>query len=290
MARRRGRQGILSGPHRPRSTPGHGPGPRPSWATDEIWNAIQGAWQQAPGGFTPFKAPTRPPTGTYDPVLDAQEGAANRGLADLVMDTETDRTRSASDLGLARSEIERQAGYATQDFNTQEADVRRNTALTGQVQAGQARAQGVRGGGVLAAALVRQQNQARAIAPIDTGRARLAQNVQQQMGQLDLGYARHGEDVTQNLTRAERENTQFGLDTSAQRFFQATQTGWDAPTAPANEHTKRGVTYRVRGEGPGRKYRLPNGTVLGRQDWVNMWRRRRAGNPFPTGYGIGGAS
>jgi hypothetical protein len=202
--------------------------------------------------FQPFKAPTTPPTGTYDPALDAQVEASKRGLADLVMDTDTNRSRLASDYGLAVAGIQRQ------------------TQLTGQQQAGQQRAQGIRGGGVLAAAMVRAENQQRAIDP------------------LSLNYARQNEDMTTGLSRAQRENTQFGLDVTAQRFFQATQSGWKAPTAPKNEKTKNGVTYRVRGEGPGRKYTLPSGRVLGRQEWVNMWRKRRASGAFPAGYGIGG--
>lgn len=244
--------------------------------------------RRAQRAFTPFVAPTSPPTGTYDPVLDANERAAGRGLKDLVMDTETARTRSASDLGLGLGEIDRQAGYAREDFARSEADVRRTSALTGQVQAGQQRAQGIRGGGVLAAALVRAGNQQRAIDPINVGRTRLAENVTQQKDALNLGYTRQGEDFTTQLERAGRENTEFGLDTTAQRFFQATQSGWQAPTAPANEKKKAGVTYRVKGEGPGRTYTLPNGRQVGRQDWVNMWRRRRATGAFPAGFGIGG--
>jgi len=53
-----------------------------------------------PGGM---KAPTqttimRPPPGTYDPALDAQERAANRGLDDLILDTGTTRDRNLEDL------------------------------------------------------------------------------------------------------------------------------------------------------------------------------------------------
>lgn len=245
----------------------------------------QGARPRALHPFTPFVAPTKPPTGTYDPALDASERATGRGLADLVMDTETGRTRSASDLALGLGEIDRQARYQTADFASQEADIHRTTQLTGQVQAGQQRAAGVRGGGVLAAALVRAGNEQRAIDPINVGRTRLAENVTQQKDALNLGYTRHGEDLTTGLLRGQRENTAFGLDTTAERFFQAQQSGWMAPTAPGNEKTKGGVTYRVKGEGPGRVYTLPNGRQVGRQEWVNMWRARRAGSPGPPGFG-----
>lgn len=255
-------------------------------------------------GFTPFQAPTRPPTGTYDPVLDQQERATQRGLADLVADTGTNRTRAASDYAIGLGELGRQVGYQRADMNTGlgRAVTDHGNAITGiqrdfrnlgtaqaQVQA----AQGVsRGGTALAAAMKRAENEQLARAPVDlalgryredygTNMGRLTENELFQRGQLGLQYTRYGQDLDKGLERGRREATQFGLDTSESRFHQARQSGWEAPSAPKNEKKKGPLTYRVKGQGPGRKYTLPNGQVLTRDEWVNLWRWRQATGSFP---------
>jgi hypothetical protein len=256
--------------------------------------------------FTPFQAPTRPPTGTYDPVLDAQERASQRGLADLVADTDLNRTRSASDYAVGLGELGRQVGYQRSDMNLglqrTVADhanaiggIQRDFRNLGTAQAQQSAAQGVsRGGTVLAAAMKRAENEAITRAPVDlalgryqqdygTNMQRLTENEQFQRGQLGSQYQRYGEDLTTGLSRARRETTQFGLDTAESRFFQAQQSGWEAPTRPGAEHRRGPVTYRVRGQGPGRKYTLPNGRVLTRDEWVNLWRYRGATGQLPPG-------
>jgi hypothetical protein len=44
-----------------------------------------------------------------------------------------------------------------------------------------------------------------------------------------LGYNRQVTDFGMGLSRAERENSQYGLDLNAQRYFQAAQSGWEPP-------------------------------------------------------------
>jgi hypothetical protein len=48
-------------------------------------------------GFTPFKAPVNPPPGTYDPAIDAQVRAAQRGYGDLGQDYTVGKTRAQDD-------------------------------------------------------------------------------------------------------------------------------------------------------------------------------------------------
>lgn len=229
--------------------------------------------------FTPFKPPARPPTGAYDPALDAQEGAANRGLADLAADIGEGgrlRERAATDYGLGLGEIDRQAGYAGADLDRQSSLVARQYGILQRAQGDQAASAGVeQGGTILAAAKMRAANQGIEQGAIDTNRTRLGENVDQQKGALGVAYRRQGEDFTEQLARATRENTQFDLDLGAERFYQAKLGGYKPPSRPDNEHVRGPVTYRVSGQGPGRKYTLPNGRQVSRDEWVNLWRFRR---------------
>lgn len=261
-------------------------------------------------GFTPFHAPTRPPAGTFDPTIDAQVGATNRGLLDLVQDTEKQGGRNFSDYTLGLADVAREQQRQTADFDTglgrANTDYGTNTQLLGrrytqlgQAQAGAQAAAHLSGGGTgLAAQMARAQNQGVEQGALDTtiqryraddqvNRTRLSENVTQQRSQLGLSYQRSGEDLTTQLGRGQREAAQFGLDAAQQRFFQAAQSGYAAPSAPASEKTKRGVTYRVKGQGTGRKYTLPNGRQMGRDEWVNWWRHRAAagGGGHPVLYG-----
>lgn len=255
--------------------------------------------QRADRMFTPFKTPTRPPAGTYDPALDAQERATGRGLADFLEDTETGRTRATTDYGLGLADIATGERYQTEDMDrgltraredhtSQSGLLSRRYSMLADSQVDQQAAAGVdRGGTVMAALAKRQANQAVDQAPLDSalsrfmeddarGRLRLTEGADRQRGALGLNYSRAGEDFTEGVERAQRENTQFGLDIGEQRFYQATGAGYTPPSAPAGEHSKGGITYRVSGQGPGRKYVLPNGRQVGRDEWVNMWRWRRS--------------
>lgn len=262
---------------------------------------IKAAAGQKQRAFKPFVAPTRPPTGTYDPSLDQQLGASERGLADLMFDTDTQRGRLTSDFGIGMGEVDRQAGYATQDldlgisrtrqdYGIASSELQRQMGLLAGQQAEQQSAVGlVGGGGAQAASVMRGQNQAREQGALNLtlaranesdamARTRLSQNVTAQKGGLGLDFTRGGQDLTTGLLRGQREGAQFAVDLGAQRFYQAKNSGlYTAPTKPANEKSKAGVTYRVRGEGTGRKYTLPSGRQFSRSEWVNTWRQRARG-------------
>lgn len=235
--------------------------------------------RRAKRAFTPFAAPTRPPTGTYDPALDSQERAADRGLTDLVGDIGEGgrlRDRAATDYGLGLAEIDRQSRYGNEDLDRQASLVARQYGILQRAQGDQQAAGGVeQGGTILAAAQARAGNREIEDSAINTNRVRLGENVEQQKGALGVGYRRQGEDFTEQLSRATRENTQFDLDLGEERFYQAKLGGYKPPTRPDNEHVRGPVTYQVNGQGPGRKYTLPDGRQIGRDEWVNLWRFRR---------------
>lgn len=67
-------------------------------------------------GFQPY-APPPIPAGSYDPALDAQVGAAQRGYLDTRQDTETAGTRDTVDYGLGVDAINRGSGRSQADLN-----------------------------------------------------------------------------------------------------------------------------------------------------------------------------
>jgi hypothetical protein len=220
-----------------------------------------------PGRPVPKKkwVPPPPPTGTYDPALDAQRRAASRGLRDTVADTSTANTRDTVDYGLGRDDIFRAQTRGNEDLTTSRdrgyGDVDRQIAvlqrgyqtLAGQ-QAQQFQAHGLAyGGAALQAAAKRQANEAFDQQPLDVARARIGEDFTRQtgrlgedtglqLGRLALDYAppdasnplggRRFQDRGTALTRAKREDTAFGLDVGAEKYFQATQSGWVPPGPP----------------------------------------------------------
>ncbi len=258
---------------------------------------------RAPEGFTPFAVP-KPPPGYYDPALDSQEGAANRGLLDLQQDAGTQDLRDTVDYGLGRDSIFRSQSRGLEDIGSRrqeldtsfsrgqqdlatgsergqqdyqrniEALTRRYAQLGTSQRQQQSRAGVMRGGAMLQAAAKRTANEAIDRQPLDTSFQRF-QADQAQAGQrltedhtfrgglLDRAGTRLGEDTdlslgdlalkmappdennpfggrsfqdrTSTLTRAERENQQFGLDVQGQRGYQAAGAGWTPPKMPGNE-------------------------------------------------------
>jgi hypothetical protein len=195
---------------------------------------------------------TSPPPGTYDPAIDAQVGQANRGLGDYLQDYIRDfgepgtalGGRSGEDLTLGKQDVERGYGRSLTDLLTNRSragedygraveGLNRNFAQLGAAQTQAARAAGVQRGGALAQALAkRAENKRIAREPIDTNFSRFnADSAQAQgrlgedrglaLGALDRGFLRGTDDAANALARAQRENKQFGLDATAQKFYQA---------------------------------------------------------------------
>lgn len=185
--------------------------------------------------FTPWRPPTSPPPGTYDPAFDQQYRSAERGFGDLLGQAGTDvsraqtdyfqgqgditttrdrslagllrmRTRGTEDFGTARTRLGEDHGRATQGNE-------RSYRRLGEGQAQQARAAGVASGGTLAQALrKRTENQAydqfdidrgrdRGMADIGTGERRLGEDVDTQTGYVNADHDRDQGRLTQGFER-----------------------------------------------------------------------------------------
>jgi hypothetical protein len=245
--------------------------------------------------FTPYKPPS-PPSGSYDPALDSQQQAAQRGVLDLRQDLETQGTRALSDYGIGREQLGSSYQQGVQDLQTQQGrasdDYRHNLQLLTrnysnlyESQKEQANQAGViSGGALLQSAAKRQGNYDVQKGELDTGVQRqmqdigtragqLNQDFAAQSGQLGLGLARQGEDRTTQLQRALRENQAFNLDLTGQRAYQAAGSGWSPPGRgqaggmPGNEfvNAATGAHHRVVISGNERLIVDPSGRVISRR-------------------------
>lgn len=235
------------------------------WMYPSTYAALAAAAKKNPGTSVNYIAPTSPPPGSYDPTLDASYDSADRGFRYGLQDTGTADLRGAEDYGFNRDQIVRQRDQTLadmltahtregQDYTTSIGNLQRGYERLGDSQAQNAQAAGVAGGGALAQALQkRTDNQAIDRAPIDTGHTRAQEN-------YDLGVKRTNEGADLNLGRlsllaapASEENptggrdwqdrhltlarqgeelSNFGLDTNASRWYQATASGYSPPPTP----------------------------------------------------------
>lgn len=178
-----------------------------------VRNSIQDGLRRVSQGFVPFQVQA-PPPGLYDPSIDAQVGAGNRGLGDLQQDTNTQNLRDTTDYGLGHDAIMRTYDRGTQDLGVQQGEL--NTArqraaenygqstqdlgtqygrqADAQRQA-QSRAGVTWGSGAMAQALgKRGANQAHDQAGLNTSYARTVQDQAVAQGRLDTAGTRAGED------------------------------------------------------------------------------------------------
>lgn len=218
----------------------------------------------------------KPPAGYYDPALDAALGAAQRGYgyqqADYARDFGSDGAggRAFNDYQLnlghltqgrdnALADIGTGETRATEDHTTALANLALQYQRLGRQQSEGDRRAGVTSGGLLAQQQqIRAANKSRDQKPIDTafnrqmadystGRTRVGQDFDWNSGQLGLGYQRGQEDASTALSRAGVETNQFGIDTQASRYAQATQAGYVPPGAgptfrPPGKKAKRAKT------------------------------------------------
>lgn len=154
------------------------------------------------GGFAPFTPPERPPPGTYDPALDAQQAAAGRGLQDTQQDYDVGKTRAQDDFTIGKGELDRSLqqqlqdlltgrtrshadylrakGYTAADYGTDTQARVRNYGILGESQVGGATAAGVSAGGALQQALQKRlANQGLEQGAADTAFQRWNQNADQ---------------------------------------------------------------------------------------------------------------
>jgi hypothetical protein len=187
--------------------------------------------------FKPYQPPTAPPPGYYDPALDSQERAAQRGFVDLQQDTDTaqarDRTalitnagRGSEDYGTSTGRMNedfqtslagllRNRARGTQDYQTGNQDRTRNYQQLGNRQTQTAVNQGVTGGGALAAAVAaRSENQGREQTAADTQYGRFQEDSSSQESGLRTSLQRGLADALTAFNRGREDLGQgYGYNT-----------------------------------------------------------------------------
>jgi hypothetical protein len=177
--------------------------------------------------FTAAPTDQPPPPGYYDPALDAQGRASDRGLAQMLQDLGKQGTRAEDQYTIDKGQINQGAdwsladllrgsqregadftqstGRLNQDHGTNLADILRNYQRLGTSQAGAATAAGVGSGGTFAAAkAARDANQ---------GLDQTAENTQfgRAMTDATTAHTRFGEDNTTSVDRTNvSRNQQLG--------------------------------------------------------------------------------
>jgi hypothetical protein len=230
--------------------------------------------------FAPFRPPSAPPPGTYDPALDAQLRASERGLADVGEDYRTGGTRRFDDFQLGLGDLGRQRDEGLADLLRRRDEIGLSYRRLGNSQAqAAASANMTRGGALLQAARKRVENEKYDLKPVETAETRTREGYDRGVGELTKQYSRSSVDADTALERARREAGQFGLDVGEQRFFQAEQGGYEGPVKPKGEMTRYGQTFRVAGLGKPvaqRQYTLMSGRQLNRNQFVKRARKWKA--------------
>jgi hypothetical protein len=212
---------------------------------DGTWHSIP--WEQTERYKA--NATPNPPPGTYDPNLDSQAGASQRGLRDLLSDIGggtgddpfgTQRGRAQNDFTTGLGQIAQGRERNTEDYNTATGNVntgyqrnlsdllqartrggedygtnvqtlQRNYQNLGTSQAGQQRKAGVsRGGAAAQAAAKRQANEGIERAPIDTAYQRFMQDSTQTEGRLGEDKDRSLASLLTGYTRGDQDLTTQG--------------------------------------------------------------------------------
>ena len=209
-----------------------------------------------------------------DVDLGRQRGFTDFGLGQADLNTQrtqlgedyaTGQAAVERNYGRSLADLLKQREQGTQDYGSSVQTLQRNYTNLGEAQGEQQRKAGAfeGGGAALQAARKREANQAIDRAPIDTAYQRFmgdSQTAQGRLGedkatslndlltgfnrgtgaidtgggQLGLNYARSMEDLTSQLSRAQRENTEFGIDTAAAR---QAQYGGPVITVPGAKQT-----------------------------------------------------
>lgn len=244
--------------------------------------------RQAATAPAPAVGLPRPPSGTYDPSIDASERAAQRGYHDVQSDTSKQNVRSAADFSTQMQDIGRQRDYGladilrsetrggqdlatqrtgverdfgrgmadlltartrgTEDYNASVGTLNRNYQRLGSSQAQALTAGGAGGGGAF------EQAQAKRTANQAIDRA-----------PLDANYGRFMADSQQSQQRLDENHTQAvaALDLSGQRA------GEDIGTA------RQRLTAQL---GTGESTYKP-----GSNAWADAWLAKNPGQQLPGG-------
>lgn len=188
----------------------------------------------ATGEAAPAWTPPPIPAGAYNPIRDIELNAGKRGTQNTVEDLGTKESRGQASYLLGVEGVKRQEAEQAQGRSEALASLQRSYQRLGVRQTEQAREAGVlRGGAVLQSAAKRTANEGIAKAPIETSFQRQQEGDQRSLGQLALSRQQEAEDDTTGIGRAEREQSQFGVDTQTLEGREAAENGYVAPSGPA---------------------------------------------------------
>jgi hypothetical protein len=202
---------------------------------------------------TLIPVPSRPPTGYYDPSIDAQVAAGARGLGDLRIDVDTGKRRGLEDRDLTLADLLTSENRTRADATLATGNLNRQFGILAGQQAEAGRARGIVSGGLAAQqAEIRAGNQGRAQAQIDTSLTRALEDITTGRGDVNRGFDRQfgaGGDLDLQLARGEREQPLLEADANDLRLGQAKIAGWVPPKAHWQYGKKPKKLPRGRGAG-----------------------------------------
>lgn len=202
---------------------------------DRLFHRINRTARQAfhpSDGAGPYRTP---PFLTFDPAIESERRAAQRGLRDTAQDVRraarrsrrdihtqlrdihTEKKRGLQDIGFEKADVRLQRQRGRQDFNLQLDSLTRKYTQLGNTQLQAANAAGVLDSGTSAAsAAARAQNFAFERTPIDIGRARLEEDTQTALERLGVQQHRLVQDVRHDRRLTKREGRQTLQDLYSQ--------------------------------------------------------------------------
>jgi hypothetical protein len=218
------------------------------WA-DGSWHSKPQATTNPPKGVERPSALPPPPVGTYDPSIDYNAGASQRGYDQFAGDAQTGFEQGQQDYGFGLGDLTTSRDRRIADLAAQKADVQRQFGILGHQQADHAAQQGITSEGLLGrSAAIRAANEAHDVAPIDLATTRAGEDFTRGKTGLDLANARqfggfNGQTILNpltgkpefgslltSLTRAGGENNAFQTASAGQRVAGAQANGYIAPS------------------------------------------------------------
>lgn len=173
------------------------------------------------------------PAGAYNPIRDIELAAGKRGLSNTLEDIGTRGVRGEQGYLIGKEGIEREKAEQADNHAKALAALQQSYQRLGVRQGEQANTAGVlRGGALLQAAAKRATNEGKTRDEQNQAAQRTQEGLQRQLGQLTTARQQEGEDLTTQGSRAEREQAQFGIDTTTLEGREAAENGYIAPQAP----------------------------------------------------------
>jgi hypothetical protein len=197
-----------------------------------------------PGGaYKPYQPVV--PSAAYNPTLDIELEAGKRGTANTIEDLLTKRSRGDAGFAIDQGELQREEGEQSAAHDRALKSIAQGFQRLGVRQTEGANAAGVLHSGALAqAAQKRAANEATAREPVDVAYAQQQGANKRALARLALAHQQEGEDTGTGISRAEREQAQFGIDTRTVENREATNNGYlDSGGVIARTSQQRGAGF-----------------------------------------------